>query len=81
MLRTIICLKVDFLNIEMMSMLSERLKPLKVLDDYKYRQDKKVKEGQRWRCTRRSCSVSIITDLEGNNLIKGPERHHLHFGR
>ena len=63
----------------MFSMKSEKLKHLKVLDNYKYRQAKIVKEGQRWRCTKRSCNVTITTDLQGNKLIKGPEKQHDHL--
>lgn len=50
---------------------------LKVVDDYTFRKDRLCKKGQKWRCTRRICRMTLLTDPADGTLIKS-ERFHNH---
>lgn len=54
----------------MYSMLSEKGKPLKVLDGHKFRKGGPTKNGQKWRCSRRGCQMVLLTDAAGDTLIQ-----------
>ena len=63
----------------MLSMLSEKGKPLRVFDGYKFRMGDLTKKGQKWRCTLRSCKVVMFTDPSGSIIVQEPMLHHEHL--
>lgn len=66
------------LLLTMWPMLSQKGKPLKVYEDFKFRKDKDTKEGSRWRCVQKQCTSFLITDRAGENLVRGPVNGHDH---
>lgn len=62
----------------MLSMYSAKGKELRVINNYRFRKDRIVAEGQRWRCTSNRCKVAILTDSSGSNMVRGPDIEHNH---
>ena len=52
--------------------------PNLVLDNFKFRKDRLTKEGQKWRCTKGSCPVTLCTDPSGLVLIRKSGDQHTH---
>lgn len=59
-------------------MLSERGKELIIYNQFKFTRSRDVQAGIRWRCTKKSCGVTILTDATGEKLLEGPASIHLH---
>lgn len=56
-------------------MFSEKGKPLKIVNGFKFRRDRNVKVGISWRCSEKSCSARIYTDDRENILHRGETVH------
>ena len=58
-------------------MLSEKLKDLKVYQNFKFSKGKKTNAGQRWVCTDKNCRCSIYTDTKDNVVQQRNIHNHL----
>lgn len=57
---------------------SQKQKTLLVVNDFKYRFIKKTKDGlMNWRCTRKTCKASLLTELN-NYIILSTKGNHEH---
>lgn len=63
----------------MLSMLSEKGRPMKVVDGFKFYRDKDLKNAIKWRCSQKGCKSYIHTDITGNNLIEHNDEHGGHL--
>lgn len=52
------------------SMYSEKGKPLKVLEGFKFRRAKETQKGVVWRCTVKSCKVRLYTDDSESEVLE-----------
>lgn len=59
-------------------MISAKGKELKIIDEHRFKKDRIIIDGQRWRCTNKVCKVAMVTDLLGENLVRAPTDVHNH---